>query len=68
MALNAEQKALMEERRKLDAQIKPLKAKAAELRAKYDALTQRLNLEHKVGKMTPAEREALKDLIISHEK
>ena len=63
MALNAEQKKLMDERRAIDAQVKALKVKAVALRDAYDKLTNRLNLEHKVGRMSPEEKQSIANML-----
>ena len=63
MALNAEQKKLMDERHAIDAQAKALKVKAVALREAYDKLTNRLNLEHKVGRMSPEEKQSIANML-----
>ena len=62
MALTKEQIDLEAKRLDLVNQIGELKKQAADVKTKYDQLTMRLNLEHKIKGLSPEELVILKSM------
>jgi len=64
MALSAEEKKLLDEIGKENAEIAKARERVKGLRKQYDTIHNRRTLEHKIGVMSDAERDVLRDMLV----
>lgn len=64
--LSEKQIALQKELREINAQIEKLRKRAIEVKKDYSEETERRNAEYKLSKLSDAEKQMLRDLVVRH--